>query len=73
MAIAELLLLMEKLVTIGLLIGLFIKSCSIHSSIASHTKMDDSQHRDLKFQVSKLRDDIASLTKDIFILKERHK
>ena len=68
---AELLLLLEKLATLCLLVGLLVKSNSLLNAIISHTKMDDQQHGTLREQLSAVSRKVDGLGKDIAIIKER--
>ena len=71
MEVAELLLLLEKLATLCLLVGLLVKSNSLLNAIISHTKMDDQQHGTLREQLSAVSRKVDGLGKDIAIIKER--
>ena len=73
MEVAELLLLLEKLATLCLLIGLLLKSNSLFGAIISHTKMDDNQHGTLREQLNSVSRKIDGVAKDMAVIKETQK
>lgn len=64
-------LMLEKIVTIILLIILVIKTNTIINEVKSHTQMDDSQHKNLQTQLSAVSRKVEDAAKDIAVMKER--
>ena len=71
MEVSEALLLLEKLITIALLFTLVIKSNAIQNEVRGHTRMDDTQHKNLQNQLASVSRKIEDVAKDVVVMKER--